>query len=781
MSQLFEGFANIEISMDDMLIHAESLDRLNELTELALNKLMNAGLKLNKEKCVFNQTTVKFLGHIVSNEGLRADPEKINDIQHLQRPVNKKGIERFLGSINYLRKFIDNLSELTHPLRLLLQSGTDFKWEDNQESSFQILKQKLSDLPLLKYYDVNKLNVLSADCSSHSIGAVLFQDGCPIAYASKALTSTQQSYPQIEKEALALRFACEKFHPYIFGKELILETDHKPLESIFLKTLDRVPPRLKRLMLDVKPYNPKVIYKKGSTIPIPDMLSRDVLKKCEISQKEEVHVQVVSCIPSNLANTIKAEIAQNEILQELVETIIVGWPEKVHKLKPYLRTYWTFREELSTYDGLIWKGDQLIIPGKLKDHIMKQLHTGHLGADSCIKLAKQIVYWNEMIKDIRAYIDRCPTCNKFEKNNQKNKLQLRRIPEYPFQVVASDIFHYQSKNYIVIIDSYSGWVDYKPLKTMQSSEVISILQTWFSIMGVPEEFQSDNGAQYDSREFKQFEKEYNFTRASSSPLHPQSNGLAERAVQIVKNIIKKCTDDNSSIQMALQNYRNTPRNNILMSPNERLMSRKTRSPIPTSILQLKPKVVVGVTKELECLRKLQKENYDKNAKESESYNVGEQVLIQNPHSKLWKEGTVISHTNFPRSVIVSIDGKRYRRNFIHLEKVFKPYTRTNENDTSNSTFLQHLQAPLLSNNFVHTPTDHPSEPLHSPELLEPAELQQPPEHLLTRPQHPLPPISEASNTLDSSFSSNEDFSTPPLITRTSRSGRIIKPIKKLNL
>lgn len=152
--------------------------------------------------------------------------------KNLKKPDNKKAVQRLLGSVNYLRKFIPNLSELTSPLRQLLQNKTVFKWEVEHSLAFEQIKNVLSELPNLKYYDINKNNVISVDSSSHSMGAVLFQDGYPIAYASKALTNCQMHYPQIEKEALAIRFGCTQFHSYIYGKPLEIETDHKPLETI---------------------------------------------------------------------------------------------------------------------------------------------------------------------------------------------------------------------------------------------------------------------------------------------------------------------------------------------------------------------------------------------------------------------------------------------------------------------------------------------------------------------------------------------------------------------
>jgi hypothetical protein len=171
-----------------------------------MEKLGKAGLKLNKLKCLFNQTRVKFLGHYISANGLEADHEKIEAIRKLKSPNNRKQLQRLLGMVNYLAKFIQNLSSITEPLRKLLSKNIQFKWDFEQEEAFVKIKEVLTSLPVLQLYDVNLPVTLSVDASKYAIGAVLLQRSHPVAYASKSLTKAQQEYSQIEKEAYAIRF-----------------------------------------------------------------------------------------------------------------------------------------------------------------------------------------------------------------------------------------------------------------------------------------------------------------------------------------------------------------------------------------------------------------------------------------------------------------------------------------------------------------------------------------------------------------------------------------------
>ncbi|XP_058447835.1 uncharacterized protein LOC131428145 [Malaya genurostris] len=212
MQDTLDGLDGVEYSMDDILIHAESLSQLKDITENVIRRLHEKGLKLNKEKCVFNQSKAKFLGHLVSKDGLSADPDKLDAVRRLNTPTNKQELQRALEMITYLAKFVPNLSKITEPLRRLLAKDAAWVWEVEQEKAFQDIKNLMISPPVLAFYDVNKPVTLSVDASSNALGAVLIQNERPVAYASKALSVAEKNYPQIEKEAAVIRFACQKFH-----------------------------------------------------------------------------------------------------------------------------------------------------------------------------------------------------------------------------------------------------------------------------------------------------------------------------------------------------------------------------------------------------------------------------------------------------------------------------------------------------------------------------------------------------------------------------------------
>lgn len=740
ISTLLEGITGTDVSMDDILIYAETQDKLNEITTRVVNRLRNAGLKLNPEKCQFAKKSVTYLGHVVSAEGLQSDGEKIEAIRRLKVPENRKQLQRLLGMVTYLAKFIVNLSQITAPLRQLLQKDVLWQWEPEQQAAFDKIMNLLTSLPVLKFYDVNKQSVLSVDCSSHAMGAVLLQDGHPIAYASKSLTSAQRNYPQIEKEAFAIRFGCQKFHSYIFGKPVVVHTDHKPLESIFKKPLDKAPPRLKRIILDVQPYAPEIVYVRGENVPIADALSRDVNNPTP-ENDEELEVHVVLNVSKTWMKELVAKTSEDVTLRKLIETIKAGWPNEPEEVDLVLKPYWNYRDELSTYEGLIFKGDRLLIPETLRSKTLNIIHAGHFGIQSSIMRAKQLVFWPSMGKDIERLVEQCRVCQKHSRSNVKEPMIVKQVPEYPFQIVGSDIFHFNDANYIVIIDSYSGWIDFKKLRSMESSEVIDHLQSWFAVWGTPEEFNSDNARQYSSQLFRQFSAEWKFEHVTSSPYYPKSNGLSERAVQIAKNILKKCYEDNSSVQLALLNYRNIPRNSKLLSPNQRLMSRITNSPLPVVSQKLKPEVIEDVKQNLESERFKQKDYYDRSAQVRQPTEVNNRVLLQNPLTKIWESGRIIADADTPRSVFVETDqGDVYRRNMKHVRK---------------STTLIPAQPEAVC--------DVPKSPKSHQNSVGPEEQQQ---------QHPV-----GAENLGPSGQINEERGQQTF----TRSGRLVKPIQRLNL
>ena len=220
------------------------------------------------------------MGHRLTKEGLSPDTLKIKAIQEMPRPDTKKAVERFLGCLQYLSRFLPQLAQVAAPLRQLTEHSAIFSWQSQQEEAFQSLKKMITMSPVLKFYDVAEKVTIQCDASEKGLGATLLQKGQPVAFASRSLSKSEQNYAQIEKECLAIVFSCERFNQYIHGRDYtVIHTDHRPLIPIFTKPIYNAPKRLQRMLLRLQKYSLKVMYCPGKEMYIADMLSRAYLKE----------------------------------------------------------------------------------------------------------------------------------------------------------------------------------------------------------------------------------------------------------------------------------------------------------------------------------------------------------------------------------------------------------------------------------------------------------------------------------------------------------------------
>ena len=255
MDQMLKGVNRAYAIIDDILIAGPDIHEHDEILKEVIKRATEFNLKLNYDKCSIRQLYVTF---------------KVQAIIGMPAPTDKDGIRRFFGVVQYVSKFIPRLSEIDAPLRALLKEDNDFKWEYEQEASFQQLKKLCSIPPVLAYYDVNKPIEIECDSSKDGLGAVLLQEGHVFAYASRSLTETEKRYAQIEKEMLSVVFRTTSFHRYIFGKQTVIYNDHKPLEQIFRKPLLSAPMRIQNMMLKLQWYDIDLHYRKGKEMHISE-------------------------------------------------------------------------------------------------------------------------------------------------------------------------------------------------------------------------------------------------------------------------------------------------------------------------------------------------------------------------------------------------------------------------------------------------------------------------------------------------------------------------------
>ena len=266
-----------------------------------MKRAREKNIKFNKSKLQFKLQQVTYMGNIITANGLKPDPSKIDAIIHMPPPENRQSLQHFLGMVKYLTQFVPNESSITAPLRTLLKKDVPWSWEHEQESAFQQIKNALTQPIILQFFNVNKPVTIQTDASQSGIGSCLMQETKPVAYASRALTDTEKNYSQIEKEMLAICFACAKFHQYTYGQQVEVLTDHRPLETIFKKPIAKAAPRLQRMLLQLQRYSLEVKFVPGKYMYVADTLSRAYLSDnstCGTPDDIEIMVHsLVSTLP----------------------------------------------------------------------------------------------------------------------------------------------------------------------------------------------------------------------------------------------------------------------------------------------------------------------------------------------------------------------------------------------------------------------------------------------------------------------------------------------------
>src|SRR5436190_12974526 len=192
----------------------------------------------------------------------------------------------------------------------------------------------------------------------------------------------------------------------------------------------------------------------------------------------------------------------------------------------------------------------------MRHEMMRDIHRSHKNITSCLSLARELVFWPKLNGDLRSYTDNCKVCAKFQRDKPQDKILLQEVPSRPWQFVAADLFNAKGKEFLVIADSYSGYFEVEEINSQSSSVVIKVLKKWFATHGIPDELRSDGGSCFGSQEFKNFHSDWRFSHRISSTQFPRSNGLAERYVQEGQNLILKCLEEKSDLQLALLYHRN---------------------------------------------------------------------------------------------------------------------------------------------------------------------------------------------------------------------------------
>ena len=470
-----DGARNIS---DDILLWGSSLDQLDQRTDVVFNKLLTAGFRVNLRKCVFGVSELIFAGHVLSDKGVSLIKDKVVAIDNISAPKNVSEVKSFLGMVSYCHQFVQNYSTISSPLRKLTCKQQPFVWGEEQKKAFQELKDALIQAETMAFYNPSAETRITVDASPVGLGAILSQqqeDGAykPIYYGSRSLTDVESRYSQTEREALAVVWACEYFHFYIFDHKVTIYTDHKPLLSL-LSAKSKPPPRIERWLLRLQAYTYKMEYVTGNKNSA-DCLSRNpqLFTSVHLVEEHSINMIVSDAIPHTYSKQEIVEATSNdEMLVNVMQSVITGKWSPERKKSPFF----PIRQQLSIKDGILLKQQCIVVPKSLQPGVLSIAHKCHQGVIKTMSLLREKVWWSGIRGDVEKKILVCHGCQVTAVARSKcEPLQMTPCPPKPFHLLAVDIKGpLSSGDYLLaIIDYYSRFPFIFILRNTDSSKIIT--------------------------------------------------------------------------------------------------------------------------------------------------------------------------------------------------------------------------------------------------------------------------------------------------------------------
>lgn len=536
---------NVGIYIDDIIIASQNVDDHFPKLQAVFDRLKQHNLKLKPTKCKFLTDTVHYLGFVIKKGKVFPDQRNTNIIKNFPIPKCAKDVQKFLGSVNYYRKFISNISDRSVNLTNLTKKKTIFKWSDEAQKEFEDLKEALCNDPFLKLPDMEKDFVLYTDASAVAIGAVLCQmeDNFPrpVAFGSRKLSPPETRYSTTEREALAIVYFTNYFRQYLLGKKFLIYTDHAPLTSS-LKIKDSFC-RIARWALSLSQFNYDIRYLPGKINSIADFLSRNV-GEAQCIKSHLFMIETTLLFPDLTLEELREKQEEDEFCKK-IKLEIQSNTSKSKKFKFFL-------DNNILMCKLKHKSEQednkFVIPNSLIGNVLEIYHDStmvcHQGIHKTIKRIKKLFFWPKLNKHVTNWIKSCKSCLERKAHQPKHLAPFQQVPspEGPFENIYFDVVgplpvtENGNRYIITFTDNFTKWLEAFPVASMESETIAKILMEFISHFGTPRKLYSDRGSNLISKGMEKIYDSLGIKKINITPFRPQGN-VVERTHKTIANFL----------------------------------------------------------------------------------------------------------------------------------------------------------------------------------------------------------------------------------------------------
>jgi hypothetical protein len=629
MNGVFRTFLDkfVIIFLDDILVYSKTVEEHEKHLRQVLQCLRENQLFANLEKCEFFQTEVKYLGHVISGEGIAVDPAKIQAIVEWPTPTNVSEVRSFMGLAGYYRRFVQGFSRIAHPITSLQRKGKKFIWTEKCSEAFQILKDKLTSAPILAVPDPAENFVVCTDASLEGIGAVLMQEGRVIAYESRKLKDHELNYPTHDLELAAVVHALNRWRHFLLGHRFELHTDHRSLQYIFNQP--NLNARQRRWMEFLCEYDFEIRYIQGKENVVADALSRRRHEVSMLSLSTDLRSQILQSLSSDtLYQEVKAELETGRAL----DGRFLGYSLES--------------------DGLLRHQGRIYVPlsNNLRRVIMVEAHrapySAHPGVKKMYSDLRQLYFWSGMKRDIADFVARCLECQrvKAEHHHPAGLLQPHLIPEWKWDTISMDfivglpVTYRRHDAIMVTVDKLTKVAHFSPMQSSYTATSVArvFMKDIVRLHGVPRKIISDRDPVFTSEFWTSLQHALGTQLNFSSAYHPETDGQTERVNQVLEDMLRMYVMDRQThwedyLYLVEFAYNNGYHSSLGMSPFQALYGRPCRTPLSWDRLEdrvlLGPEMLQDMEQQVQRIREHLLTAQDRQKKYADAHRIDRQFSV----------------------------------------------------------------------------------------------------------------------------------------------------------